>query len=297
MKMVNFKKDGDYWQIWGFPLFSGDRRQVLDWVSSRLEFGEFKSKKKMIRRGPWWIATVNPEFVMEAVKDASFKKILCKKTDLNVVDGTGLIWAKALYEKSRITNHNHQLFNYQILRRIGVGVREGVRVVLGKYQGRVVAGSELMIEMCRLAKSKNYRVFFLGGWGDRAERAGRNIQGLLSDDKLGKKLQMAWSPGEPEVKNTEVLGKINKFKPHILLVAYGMKKQEEWIEKNLGRLDVRVVMGVGRSFDYYSGDLKRASKIWRSKGLEWLYSLIKEPRRWRRQLVLPKFVWKVIRGG
>ena len=44
-------------------------------------------------------------------------------------------------------------------------------------------------------------------------------------------------------------------------------------------------MGVGRSFDYYSGDLKRAPKVWRKIGLEWLYSLIKEPKRWKRQLV------------
>jgi len=93
----------------------------------------------------------------------------------------------------------------------------------------------------------------------------------------------------------EVLAKINKFKPEILLVAYGMKKQEEWIEETLGKLKVGVVMGVGRSFDYYSGDLKRASKIWRSMGLEWLYSLIKEPKRWRRQLALVGFVRKVLK--
>jgi len=54
-------------------------------------------------------------------------------------------------------------------------------------------------------------------------------------------------------------------------------------------------MGVGRSFDYYSGDLKRAPKRWRKMGMEWLYSLIKEPKRFKRQLELPKFVWKVLR--
>jgi len=54
------------------------------------------------------------------------------------------------------------------------------------------------------------------------------------------------------------------------------------------------VMGVGRSFDYYSGDLKRAPIWMRKMGLEWLYSLIKEPKRWKRQLVLPKFIWMVL---
>jgi N-acetylglucosaminyldiphosphoundecaprenol N-acetyl-beta-D-mannosaminyltransferase len=73
-----------------------------------------------------------------------------------------------------------------------------------------------------------------------------------------------------------------------------MKKQEEWIDQNLDKLNVKIVLGVGRSFDYYSGELKRAPKWARKMGLEWLYSLIREPKRWRRQLALPKFVWEVI---
>jgi N-acetylglucosaminyldiphosphoundecaprenol N-acetyl-beta-D-mannosaminyltransferase len=75
-----------------------------------------------------------------------------------------------------------------------------------------------------------------------------------------------------------------------------MKKQEFWIDDNFDKLKVKVVMGVGRSFDYFSGDLKRAPSWVRKMGLEWLYSLYKEPKRWRRQLVLPMFVWKVLMG-
>jgi len=75
-----------------------------------------------------------------------------------------------------------------------------------------------------------------------------------------------------------------------------MKRQEMWIEENLKKIDAGVVMGVGRSFDYYSGDLKRAPKVWRKIGMEWLYSLIKEPKRIKRQLALPKFVGRVLRG-
>ena len=79
-----------------------------------------------------------------------------------------------------------------------------------------------------------------------------------------------------------------------MFVAYGMKAQEEWIERNLRNLNVGIVMGVGRSFDYYSGDLKRASKVLRKLGLEWLFSLVMEPKRLKRQLELPKFVLKVL---
>ena len=73
-----------------------------------------------------------------------------------------------------------------------------------------------------------------------------------------------------------------------------MKRQEEWIDRNLKKLKVGMVMGVGRSFDYYSGDLKRAPMMLRKMGLEWLYSLVKEPKRWRRQMELPKFVARIL---
>jgi len=136
-----------------------------------------------------------------------------------------------------------------------------------------------------LAIKKDYKVFFLGGFNDRAERAAKN---------LGKGLKYDFCAGEPDFSNEEVLEQINKFKPDILFVAYGMKKQEEWISDHLGKIDVGVAIGVGRSFDYYSGDLKRAPDYVRKMGMEWLYSLIKEPKRLKRQLVLPKFAWKVL---
>ena len=110
---------------------------------------------------------------------------------------------------------------------------------------------------------------------------------------------MAWSAGAPGAANEKVLEEIKKAETKVLFVAYGMGNQEQWIKGNLKELDkagVRLVMGVGRSFDYYSGALKRAPWKWRKMGLEWLYSLIQEPKRWRRQLVLPQFVWIVLTG-
>jgi N-acetylglucosaminyldiphosphoundecaprenol N-acetyl-beta-D-mannosaminyltransferase len=107
-------------------------------------------------------------------------------------------------------------------------------------------------------------------------------------------LRCQFSTGEPEIKNEEVVKQINKFKPDILFVAYGMKKQEEWIKDNRSKASFGVAIGVGRSFDYYSGDLKRAPKFLRKIGMEWLYSLIKEPKRIKRQVVLPKFIWKIL---
>ena len=244
-----------------------------------VETGLVKGKKRM------WVATVNPEFVMQAVGDVDFKRMLQNGTSLNVVDGIGLVWA----QKVLGSNFQFSIFNFQISGRLLKGLREGVKVILGKHRNKVVAGSELAADFCRMAKERDYRVFFLGGFGDRARRTAEFFEGRY------KGLKVDWSPGRPEVKNEEVMAKINQCKPQFLLVAYGMKKQEEWIDQNLAKLDVGLAMGVGRSFDYYSGDLKRAPKLWCDMGLEWLYSLLREPKRWRRQLALVRFVGKVMK--
>lgn len=251
---------GSNWQIGGIPIYGRDMGRVLKLVEKSLA----SNKNKL------WIATVNPEFVMLASKNERFMQIL-HKTKLNVPDGIGLIWAKLVIGKQR-----------SVISRLVRGFRVGIDILRGKYGEQVVNGADLMGEFCKMGK----KVFFLGGFGNRAE-------------KTGKKLRVTsyeFSRGMPNVKNDVVIKQINNFEPDFLFVAYGMKKQEEWIEANLDKLKVKVVMGVGRSFDYYSGELKRAPSWVRRMGMEWLFSLIMEPGRWRRQLVLPIFVVKVIFG-
>jgi N-acetylglucosaminyldiphosphoundecaprenol N-acetyl-beta-D-mannosaminyltransferase len=78
-------------------------------------------------------------------------------------------------------------------------------------------------------------------------------------------------------------------------VGFGMGKQEKFIADNWGKLEVKLAMGVGGAFDYFSGNVPRAPKVLRRAGLEWLYRLIRQPWRVRRQLALVKFVWLVIK--
>lgn len=272
------KNNGYYWQMFDIKLFGRDRREVLNVLEQKLALGTKK----------YWIATVNPEFVMTAQKDEKFKKIL-SKTSLNVVDGIGLVWARGLVIQSV------SLSAYQIIRslkKLLFGFMIGVKVLKGEYKDQIASGADLIIDLVKIAARDNKKVFFLGGWGDRAKKTAKFLSSkyLISNEKID------WCVGEPEVGNSEVIEKINRFKPDILFVAYGMKKQEFWINENLNKLNVGLVMGVGRSFDYYSGELKRAPQWVRKMGMEWLYSLIKEPKRLKRQLVLPRFVWKVVKN-
>ncbi|MDD4106569.1 MAG: WecB/TagA/CpsF family glycosyltransferase [Candidatus Shapirobacteria bacterium] len=273
--VVNGIKDGMYWQIYDINLFSRDKSRVLNVLEKKLASGTKK----------YWIATVNPEFVMTAQKDEEFKKIL-SKTSLNVVDGIGLIWAREL--EKRFKKQDLRFMNKT--RKSLLGFMTGVEVLRGKYKDQVASGADLIIDLVKMAQKTDKKIFLLGGWGERAQKM---AEFLMTNYQISNK-NIEWSEGEPNVANSQVVKKINKFKPDILLVAYGMKKQEFWIDKNLKVIDVGLVMGVGRSFDYYSGELKRAPFWVRKTGLEWLYSLIKEPKRFKRQLVLPKFILRVL---
>jgi len=86
--------------------------------------------------------------------------------------------------------------------------------------------------------------------------------------------------------DSHIVSRINRTQPHILLVALGNPLQEEWIAKNLCRLNVKVAIGVGALFDYLAGEVPRAPRWMRTIGFEWLYRLLVEPRRlWRRYLI------------
>lgn len=261
---VDIKYSHKVGEIWGIPIFSSGYGQVLEIIE---EWLNNKQEKK-------WVATVNPEFVMKAREDKEFMAMLREKTALNVIDGVGLLWAMKIKKKKN---------------RIREGLKVGLEIIRGKHRQQIASGSDLMEGLCQRAAKKGWTVFFLGGWGDRAERTARYFLSRYPLLRI-KGTYSGMATGEDK----KILEQIGKERVDILFVAYGMKRQEEWIDRNLKKLKVGMVMGVGRSFDYYSGDLKRAPMMLRKMGLEWLYSLVKEPKRWRRQMELPKFVARIL---
>lgn len=257
------KSNGETREIFGLTFFGNNLNELLIELTRRL-----RKKERNI-----WVTTVNPEFIMAMEKNEKFADII-NESDIKVVDGIGLIWAYNVLKYHKGPERWWQ------------ALKVGGEILRGNRRQEIISGSDLMAEMCK--KNIKRKVYFLGGWGDRAERTADYFK--LKNEKL----ETRYSSGEPQVNNEKVINEINIFEPDYLFVAYGMKRQEEWISANLKRLGVGVVMGVGRSFDYYSGDLKRAPGFARKMGLEWLYSLFKEPKRWKRQLVLPKFIWMVL---
>ncbi|MBI2465526.1 WecB/TagA/CpsF family glycosyltransferase [Candidatus Shapirobacteria bacterium] len=265
------------WDMFGTPMFGRDRYSLLKLVEA------------IPKNGQAWIATVNPEFVMKAQEDTDFLRILQNRTTFNVADGVGLLWGKVLRE--RFMRYDLRFMNNTLLK-LWIGLVAGVEILQGKHRELLISGADLIDSLCREAASSGKSVFFLGGWGDRGARSAAFFK------KKYPTLKVAGSyAGNRVGEDEKTLLVLKEYNIDYLFVAYAMKTQEEWINRNLDKLKVRLVMGVGRSFDYYSGDLRRAPSWVRKMGFEWLFSLIMEPSRWRRQLALPRFIARVLTGN
>lgn len=227
-----------------------------------LSAGGFKSLLKeasslMGRSGQGYIVTPNPEFIVSAQTNTRFRDILNKAT-LAIPDGVGLIWA------SRVLN---------------LPLRERV------------PGADFGEALVKEAADSKQPVFFLGGRGDVATRTSE----IMASKYPGLVVAGSWSGEAGEEGDEETIRRIGQKPIGLLLVAYGHPKQEYWIDRNLGKINVRVAMGVGGSFDFWSGDVKRAPSWVRGLGAEWLFRLIRQPWRIGRQSSLLKFIYLVLK--
>ncbi len=165
-----------------------------------------------------------------------------------------------------------------ILNNARLGLPDGIGVICaGKFLGTPfverVTGVDFMDFLCYEVHEKPITVGFLGGRSGVAERSAECLKAKYP----GLKVVFV---GE-EWKKTEV---------DILFVAFGFPKQEEFMASHVGKIPVRVMIGVGGAFDYISGAVPRAPLFIRSIGFEWLFRLLIQPWRIKRQLALLKFV-------
>jgi N-acetylglucosaminyldiphosphoundecaprenol N-acetyl-beta-D-mannosaminyltransferase len=137
----------------------------------------------------------------------------------------------------------------------------------------------------RSATHGDLRFFFFGGAPGVAERAAIALRKRHPDIVIAGTRDGYFAPGQ----SATIVASIAASKANVLLVGLGSPKQEYWLEDNLGATKCGVGIGVGGSFDVLAGTVPRAPRLWQRAGLEWLYRLIREPSRWRRQLALPRF--------
>lgn len=169
----------------------------------------------------------------------------------------------------------------------GVGVKIGLKIK--GINAQRIAGVEFSHKLIEECSKEGYSVAFVGAKPHIIEKATRNLKSefphlnivYIQNGYYDDVHKVYWGLGE---KN-----------PQLVLVALGSPKQEEFIREYRRYHPETLMVGVGGSFDVWSGEVERAPEIYQKLGLEWLYRTIKEPQRFKRIFpTLPRFILRVL---
>jgi len=208
-------------------------------------------------RTPHYIVTADASMAVIARRDPELHAIV-EEADLVTPDGAGILLASRL---------------------LGVPVR---------YK---VSGVDLVMRLCALSPGKGYKLFFLGAAPGVAAEAAEKAVAKWPGAHIVGVCDGYFTPEQ----EASVLAQIKAAAPDIVMVAFGIPKQEKWIVRHKAALGVPVFMGIGGSFDVLSGRVKRAPVFIQRSGFEWLYRLVQNPKKISKVLTLPQFALLVLR--
>lgn len=196
-----------------------------------------------------WIVTANPEILLYAHRHPEYRETI-KKADQRTADGFGL-WA--------------------VLRLKG-------------QKAERVTGVDLSERLLQRAWDENLKVGLFGGENGEAKIAAEHIKnGYPELQILAEQGGRVEKDGEQDAATDEALQRMMQFGPQVLLIAMGHPRQEMWIAKHRADFpEAKTIVGVGGTFNFWAGKSKRAPMIMQKTGLEWLWRLMTEPRRWKR---------------
>jgi N-acetylglucosaminyldiphosphoundecaprenol N-acetyl-beta-D-mannosaminyltransferase len=219
-----------------------------------LDFSEAAQRTEAFLEGSSlnMIFTPNSEILVDAVKDPKLGDIL-NHGQLVIPDGIGVVIASRFYRKP---------------------LKEKV------------AGVDLMSKMLEQTAARGGRVYLLGATQESVEAAAANIKERYEPISIAGIRDGYFSEEEEE----DIIEEINNSKADLLLVGLGAPKQEKFIYRHKDQLQVKIAIGIGGSIDILSGRKKRAPEFYQKAGLEWLYTLLMQPKRIFRVMKLPKFV-------
>ncbi|QHW29913.1 WecB/TagA/CpsF family glycosyltransferase [Paenibacillus rhizovicinus] len=202
------------------------------------------------------IVTLNPEIAMSCQQDQELRGII-DEADLLTADGIGIVMVSRM-------------------RRNPLPER--------------VTGCDLLFELLEAGNRRQWSFYLLGGSEETNKRAAEVMQAQYPRAVVAGRQHGFFDPSEDE----RIAADITAKRPDVLVVALGAPKAERWIHAYKDRLDASIAVGVGGSLDIVAGTVKRAPRIWQRLHAEWLFRLINQPSRWRRQLILPRFALKAL---
>ena len=194
-----------------------------------------------------YVVTPNPEFILAAEKDESFRTVL-NAADLVIADGIGVIYSAK---------------------------------ILGTPLPERVPGIEFSAKMLEKLNEMGGRLFLLGAKPGVAEKAGENICAQYPNIVLCGTQDGYFKDEE------EVILKVAAARPDLMFVCLGAPKQEKWMARWGQHTGAKMAIGLGGCLDVYAGNVERAPESWQKLGLEWAYRLKKEPQRFGRMARLP----------
>ncbi|MCS1396946.1 WecB/TagA/CpsF family glycosyltransferase [Lysinibacillus sp. fkY74-1] len=201
-----------------------------------------------------FVVTANPEVVMQANENPTVKGYLNQATYI-CADGIGVVKAAQ---------------------------------ILGDSLPERVTGYDTMVKLLEVGQQKRFKVYLLGAQKETIEKTIANIHKNYPNVEV-----VGYQDGFFDWNNNHIADDIAALQPDLVFVALGVPRQEKWITENLDKFSKGVFIGVGGSFDVIAGTVKRAPVIWQKLNLEWLYRLLRQPSRFIRMLVLPRFALKV----
>jgi len=206
--------------------------------------------KLMLERKGAYVVTPNPEIVMICREDNEAKKAI-QEADLVIADGIGVIYGAKI---------------------LGTPLKERIP--------GIDFTSALFAKMAENGRS----VYLFGSRPSVAEKAAENLKSKYPG------LVVCGTHDGFFTDDANIVKNINEAAPDLLLVCLGAPKQEKWMMSRKDSLNVGLMIGAGGSLDVFAGVVERAPEKWQKMGLEWLYRLLKEPKRLGRMMKLPKFL-------
>lgn len=201
--------------------------------------------KLILKNDKSYVVTPNVDHIVQLETDVELKNIY-RDASLILADGKPLLWISKWYKTP---------------------IKEKI------------SGSDLFPLLCEMAAKKGYSMFFLGAAEGVAAKAAENLKKKYNGLKIVGTYSPPYGFEKDEIELEKIIDMVKEANPDILILGLGSPKQEKFIYKYRNRLNIPISLGLGASFDFEAGNIKRAPKWMSNHGLEWLFRITQDPKR------------------